>query len=512
MSRVRGALVLFVSLLVSLNVLVGGRAEAAPEGQMTWAVHISLAPTWFDPAETSGIITPFMVLYALHDAVLKPMPGNPMAPSLAEAWSASPDGLSYEFTLRKGVQFHNGDPVTADDVKFSFERYRGTSYKMLRERVSAVEIPEPGRVRFRLKQPWPDFMTFYGTATGAAWIVPKKYVEKVGDEGFKKAPIGAGPYRFVSFTPGVELVLEAFEQYWRKVPNVKRLVLRAIPDEATRLAALKRGEVDIAYAIRGAMAEELQRTPGLTLKPNVGQATQWVYFPEQWDPKSPWHDRRVRLAVNHAIDRPAINRAETLGFSRLTWNIVPPSFEFFWQPPGYPYDPARARQLLAEAGYPKGFDAPEFFCDAASVIAEPIVNYLNAIGIRAKLRPIERAAFFRGYAERKYRGLIQGGSGAFGNAATRIEAFVASGGTYAHGGYPDIDGLFREQAAETDRARREATLQRIQQLIHEKVMFAPMWLLAGLSGRGPRVEESGIGVIPGYAFSAPYEDVKLKAK
>src|SRR5206468_9051320 len=140
MSRVRGALVLFVSLLVSLNVLVGGRAEAAPEGQMTWAVHISLAPTWFDPAETSGIITPFMVLYALHDAVLKPMPGNPMAPSLAEAWSASPDGLSYEFTLRKGVQFHNGDPVTADDVKFSFERYRGTSYKMLRERVDRKSV------------------------------------------------------------------------------------------------------------------------------------------------------------------------------------------------------------------------------------------------------------------------------------------------------------------------------------------------------------------------------------
>jgi peptide/nickel transport system substrate-binding protein len=260
------------------------------------------------------------------------------------------------------------------------------------------------------------------------------------------------------------------------------------------------------------MAEEVQRTPGLTLKPNLGQATQWVYFPEQWDPKSPWYDRRVRLAVNHAIDRPAINRAETLGFSRLIWSIVPPSFEFYWQPPGYSYDPARARQLLAEAGYPGGFDAGELFCDAASVIAEPIINYLNAVGIRAKLRPIERAAFFRGYAEKKYRGLIQGGSGAFGNAATRIEAFVAAGGTYAHGGYPDIDGLFREQAGEMDRARREATLHRIQQLMHEKVMFAPIWLLAGLSGRGPRVEESGIGVIAGYAFSAPYEDVRLKAK
>ena len=512
MSRARGSLGLFVSLLVLFNALCSGRAEAAPEGQMTWAVHISLAPTWFDPAETSGIITPFMVLYALHDAVLKPMPGNPMAPSLAETWTVSSDGLSYEFILRRGAQFHNGDPVTADDVKFSFERYRGAANKMLRERVAAVEIPESGRVRIRLKQPWPDFMTFYGTATGAGWIVPKKYIEKVGDEGFKKAPIGAGPYRFVSFTPGVELVLEAFESYWRKVPNVKRLVLKSIPDEATRLAALKRGEVDIAYALRGPMAEEVQRTPGLTLKPNVGQATQWVYFPEQWDPKTPWYDRRVRLAVNHAIDRPAMNRAETLGFSRLTGSIVPPSFEFYWQPAGYSYDPARARQLLAEAGYPKGFDAGEFFCDAASVIAEPIINYLNAVGIRAKLRPIERAAFFRGYAEKKYRGLIQGGSGAFGNAATRIEAFVASSGTYAHGSYPDIDGLFREQAGETDRARREATLHRIQQLMHDKAMFAPIWLLAGLSGRGPRVEESGIGVIAGYAFSAPYEDVKLKAK
>jgi peptide/nickel transport system substrate-binding protein len=501
------------SFVLLLTVLGASPGAAAPEGQLTWGVHVSLAPTWFDPAETSGIITPFMLLYALHDALVKAMPGNPMAPSLAESWNVSPDGLVYEFVLRKGARFHNGDPVTAEDVKFSFERYRGAAYKSLRESVAAVEIADPGRVRFRLKRPWPDFVTFYLSATGAAWIVPKKYLEKVGDEGFKRAPVGAGPYKFVSFTPGVELVLEAFDQYWRKAPNVKRLVLRAIPDEATRLAALKRGEVDIVFAIRGALAEDLRRTPGLTLKPNVGQATQWVYFPDQWDPKSPWHDRRVRLAVNHAIDRPAINRAETLGHSRIIWSIVPSSFEFYWQPPGYTYDPVKTKQLLAEAGYPNGFDAGDYFCDAAnSVIGEPIVNYLIAAGIRAKLRPIERVAFFRGYAEKKYKGLIQGGSGAFGNAASRIEAFVASGGTYAHGSYADIDGLFREQATELDGKRREATLHRIQQLIHERVIFAPIWLIAGLSGVGPRVEEPGIGLIAGYAFSAPFEDVKLKAR
>ena len=157
--------------------------------------------------------------------------------------------------------------MTAEDVKFSFERYRGAASKTFKERVAAVETPDPTRVRFRLKEPWPDFLTFYSSATGAGWIVPKKYVEKVGDEGFKKLPIGAGPYRFVSFTPGVELVLEAVDQYWRKPPHVKRLVFRTIPDPSTRFAALKRGEIDISYWMTASLGEELRRTPGLTLKP-----------------------------------------------------------------------------------------------------------------------------------------------------------------------------------------------------------------------------------------------------
>src|SRR5436189_4472785 len=187
---------------------------AAPQGQLTWGVHVSLAPTWFDPAETAGIATPFMVLYALHDGMVKPMPGNAAVPSLAESWSASKDGRVYEFVLRQNAKFHNGEPVTADDGKFSFERYRGFATKSMKDRVAAVEIVDAHRVRFRLKEPWPDFMTYYGTlATGAGWIVPRKYLQQVGDDGFKKAPVGAGPYKFVSFTPGVELVLEAHEQY-----------------------------------------------------------------------------------------------------------------------------------------------------------------------------------------------------------------------------------------------------------------------------------------------------------
>src|SRR5215510_1896669 len=161
------------------------RPGEPPSGQLTWGLHFSPTPTLYEPAETPGLITPFMFLYALHDALAKPMPGKSIFPSLAESWTTSADGLVSEFVLRKGV-------------KYSFERYRGISAKVLKDRTAAVEVVDPGRVRFRLKQPWADFLTFYATpATGAAWIVPKKYVEKVGEEGFKKAPIGAGPYRFV---------------------------------------------------------------------------------------------------------------------------------------------------------------------------------------------------------------------------------------------------------------------------------------------------------------------------
>jgi peptide/nickel transport system substrate-binding protein len=488
-------------------------AAAAPDGQLTWAVHTTLVPGWFDPVDMPSVITPFMILYALHDAMVKPMPGKSMTPSLAESWSASADGLVYDFVVRKGVRFHNGDPLTAEDVKFSFERYRGVSAKLLKDKVAAVETPDPGRVRFRLKQPWPDFMTFYSSATGSGWIMPKKYLEKVGDEGFKKAPVGAGPYRFVSSTPGVELVFEAFEQYWRKVPHVKRLVFRVVPDESTRLAALKRGEADIAYAISGELGREVQRTPGLALKPTVIQSTHFVYFADQFDPKSPWHDRRVRLAANLAIDRNAINQAVSLGNSKITNSVIPSTFDFYWQPPAHPYDPARARQLLAEAGYPNGFDGGEYFCDLVTTNSgEPVVNYLKAAGISLKMRPMERAAFFKGFSEKKLKNIVHVFGGIFGNAATRLEAFVVGGGTYVYGAYPDLDGLFRDQAVELDRAKREALLQRMQQIVHERAMFAPIWELAFLNGVGPRVEESGLGTIAGYAYSAPYEDLKIKAK
>jgi peptide/nickel transport system substrate-binding protein len=487
-------------------------AAAAPEGTLTWGLHVTLAPRWLDPSDTEAFINPFMVLYAVHDALVKPMPGGENTPSLAESWTVSKDGLAYEFVLRKGAKFHNGDPVTADDVKFSFERYKGAAAKLLKDRVRDVEIVDPGRVRFHLREPWPDFMTFYGTsATGAAWIVPRKYVEKVGEDGFKKAPIGAGPYKVVSFNPGIDLVMEAFEGYWRKVPSVKRLVFRSMPDETTRAAALKAGDVDIVYLLSGPTAQEVKRTPGLRLAAAMPPGVVFLDLPEQWDPKSPWHDRRVRLAASHALDRNALNQAETLGLSHPTGGLIPRVLDFARAYPPPAYDPARAKKLLAEAGYPNGFDAgdltpfPPFFS-----LAEAIGGYLQAAGIRTRLRTMERAAFLTAWREHKIRGVIMGLGAPAGNAATRIEVYVTKNGIYSSGVVPEIETLFERQARELDRMKREGMLHQIQQIMHDRVMHVPVYELAFLWGIGPRVEEACVDHIKGFSYSAPYEDLRLK--
>jgi peptide/nickel transport system substrate-binding protein len=498
-------------IVLTLLALAAGPAAAAPEGTLTWGLHVTLAAKWLDPADTEAFINPFMVLYAVHDALVKPMPAGDTTPSLAESWTVSKDGLVYEFVLRKGVRFHNGEPVTAEDVKFSFDRYKGAAATLLKTRVREVRIVDPGRVRFVLKEPWPDFMTFYGTsATGAAWIVPKRYVERVGDDGFKKAPVGAGPYRVVSFTPGVDLVMEAFEGYWRKTPSVKRLVFRSMTDETTRAAALKAGDVDIVYLLSGPTAQDIKRTPGLKLVAAKPPGVPYLDLPEQWDPKSPWHDRRVRLAASHALDRNALNEAETLGLSRPTGGLIPRVLEFAkaYEPPAY--DPAQARKLLAEAGYPNGFDAgdltpfPPYFG-----LAEGLTSYLQAIGIRTRVRTMERAAFLSAWREKKLKGVIMGLGAPAGNAATRIEVYVSKNGIYSSGVVPEIEDLFQRQARELDRKKREAMIHQIQQIMYDRVMYVPIYELAFLWGVGPRVEEACVDHIKGFSYAAPYEDLRL---
>src|SRR2546426_5474878 len=356
--RIRSHLAGLLAAVSYILAMVAVSAAQTPTGEAVMAWHVTIAPTWFDPSTAPAQITPFGMLHSLHDALVRPLPGQKMGPSLAESWTESPDGVTYEFKLRRGLKFHNGDPVTAEDVKFSFERYKGAGAKELNARIRLVETVDPLTVRFHLKEPWPDFMTFYGTtATAAGIVVPKRYLAQVGDDAFRKSPIGAGPYKFVSHTPGVEIVLEAYPGYWRHAPYVKRLIMRSVTDGTTRAAMLKTGEADISYALDGPDADTVRRDPRLQIVASRHASINWLEFADQWDPKSPWADRRLRLAVNHAINRKAINDAACLGFCPPAGVIVPRVMGFALQVEPPAYDPAKARQLLAEAGYPNGIDA-----------------------------------------------------------------------------------------------------------------------------------------------------------
>jgi peptide/nickel transport system substrate-binding protein len=512
-ARKPGALIAFALLLaLAQPSFVHTPAGAqTPAGEVTVSFHVTLAPSWFDPSTAPPQITPFGVLYALHDALVRPLPGQKMAASLAESWTESSDGLVYEFKLRRGLKFHNGDPLTTDDVKFSFERYQGAGARELRARVRQVEAVDPLTVRFHLKEPWPDFMTFYGTtATAAGIVVPRKYFEQVGPDGFRQRPIGAGAYRFVSQRPGIEVVLEAFPGHWRHVPYVNRLIMKSVPDGTTRLAMLKKGETDFALFLDGTEAEEVRRDSRLTLVATRHASIFWIEFPDQWDPKSPWRDKRLRLAVNYALDRKGTSEAACLGYCPPAGVIVPRVMDFALQVPPAPYDPQKAKQLLAEAGYPKGFDAGEFVAiPGFPTVGEAALNNLNTVGVRVRMRPMERAAFYAAWQEKKLRPLFLTAVGNSGNAASRVESFMYSKGSYAYGGYPDIDEMFEQQGRERDTAKREAVLHRIQQLTIDRAMFAPIMDLRGLIGVGPRLADHTINSIPMFPFPS-YEDMRLK--
>ena len=327
--------------------------------------------------------------------------------------------------------------------------------------------------------------------------MPKKYVEKVGDDGFKKAPIGAGPYKFVSFTPGVELVLEAFEGYWRKTPSVKRLVFKVDPgrDDAAGRAQARRGRhrlLDPRRAGRGAA-----QYPGAHPEADRRARRSPAVLPRPVGPEIAVA-RPARAAGRQSRDRPQGHQpgADARLLARSPAASIPDNFEFYWQPPVPVTIRPRRSSCWPKPAIPNGFDAGDLLL--RRLLLPTSARRCSTISLDRR-HPHQAAA---ARARRLLQGLRReeasrtssnGASGAFGNAATRLEAFVVKGGAYVYGSYPDIDELFQQQAVELDHKKREAILHKMQQLMHERTIYAPIWQLAFINGVGPRVGESGFG-------------------
>ena len=481
---------------------------AAPQGVLKEAIHWSISGDYLDPA-TSHFISASLPLYLFHDALVKPMPEGLYTPSLAESHTFSPDAKLAEFKLRPGVKFHNGDTVSAEDVVFSFWRYRGAHAKIIQDKTEKVEAVNPALVRFHFKEPFPDFFEYLVPGIASIqWVVPKKYVERVGDAGFKKHPIGCGPYKFVEFVPGVKLVAEAFEQYWRKVPNIKRLEFYNVAEPATRLAMVKRGEVDIATLMQGIFYEDVKKDPALRLVISQSSNTWSIFMTAQWDPKSPWSDIRVRKAASLAIDRKTLADIFMPGCSPIGTMALEGDPNGVPFPPD-PYDPAQAKKLLAEAGFPKGFQGGKFYPYEGGYwpYGEQIATYWKAVGINVETVLLDRPAWLAMRDGGKMKG------GIFNN--TEIHPTIGgrllnTWGRGSYGNYPEIQALWEQYKKEISPKARKELITRIQYLIHEKVMYLPLTPANAPAAFGPRVRGNPFRIQPLLWFTAPLEDIELE--
>ena len=507
-------------LLVTLLVLVLGGSvaapvAAAPEGTMTWAVHITLASRWLDPAETEGIITPFMVLYALHDALVKPMPAGINTPSLAESWTQSKDGLTYEFVLRKGVKFHNGEPVTAADVKFSFERYRGAGAKLLKERVREVQIVGPGPRALRPQGAVAGLHDVLRDLRHRRRLDRAQGLRREGRR--RRLQAGADRRRPLQVR---ELQPRRSSWCWRRS---RATGARSPTSSGWSCAACPTRRRAPPRSRRARWTSPISERPRGRGRPahaglQAGRAQGVAGGPS--GSTCPTSGTRSRPGTTGACGRPratpstgkALNQAETLGFSYPTGSLIPRALEFsrFFEPDRL--RSARAKRLLAEAGYPNGFDAgdlypwPPYFS-----MGEALAGYLQS-GRHPDQDPHHGArghddGVAREEAQERDRGHHRRGRQRRHAARAPTSARTASTPPAC---IPEVEDLFQRQARETDVKKREALSTRSSGILHERVTHIPIYELAFIWGVGPRVEEPGINLIRSFAYSAPLEDLRLK--
>lgn len=323
---------------------------------------------------------------------------NKLVPGLATHWSMSRDGLVYEFKLRPDAKFHTGDPVTAKDVEFSFRRYRDPKIQprqVAMQHLKDIQVVDSHTVKIILSKKDPTFLNFLAYMFTLR-ILSKNYHDKVGDEGFEKAPVGTGPYKFVRRSVKEFWELERFEDYWGTKPAAKRAIFRVIPEAVTLASVLKTGEVDMVCNYPPVFVEELSKTHGYRVVKNKGNNTIDVRINSirKTDPvtgaPNPFLDRRVRLAVNYAIDKDAIITNILKGMGDKVAVLFPEDVGYDPELKPYPYDPKKAKELLAEAGHPNGLDASFYGLigqrmPMSKEVGEVVAQYLTAVGIRTKV-------------------------------------------------------------------------------------------------------------------------------
>jgi peptide/nickel transport system substrate-binding protein len=507
----------FLACWVALSWRIDHLDAAEPRGTLKIGFHVSLSSSWADPSNPSTYSS-HLLLYLFHDALLKPMPDGMYAPCLAESWTISQDYRVYEFKLRPGVKFHNGDELTAQDVVFTFGRYKGVYAKFIRDRLEKVEALNPLTVRITFKNPFPNFLEYLLTGSSTiGWVTPKRYIEKVGEAEYRKHPVGCGPYKFVEFSPDVKIVAEAHKDFWRKMPSIRQVEIYTVPEISTRYAMVSRGELDIATLMQGVFYAKAKKESNLRVITPLA-ATRWIFqMTAQWDPKSPWSDPRVRKAASSAINRRALAdihlpESEPIGSIGLPGDSEAVSY------PADPYDPERAKKLLAEAGYPKGFHGGKHYPQDGGFLpmGEQIANDLKAVGISLDIVILDRLAW-----SAKRRVVVGQTTGMTGGVFDETTFQPTIGGRFeylfgtdfSYGNYPEIETLWEQYKKAIDAKRRKEIAAQIQKIIYDKTMFICLISNTHAMALGPRVKGNPSKIQPPKScpiwWMCPFENIEL---
>ena len=500
-SRLAGAFLAVAALSPAMP------AGATPAGEIVMAGAILRHQ--FDP--TIIVAMPdYSAFDLLYDGLLNLGPKGKY-PALATAWKVSEDGKQIDFELRKGVKFHNGDALTAEDVKFTYDTMlkQGNTHsyrKAFVESIERIEVVDPLKVRFVLKQPWPSF--FSSSRYGIQPIIPKNYYEKLGARGFNEKPVGTGPYRLVATKAGEFSRFEANAEYWGQVSRVKTVTQRMVKEPFTLYAMLEKGEADIVYGLTGALMERVRANPKVRVFQSRYSGTSGMYFSKAKFPES--SDRRVRLAVAHAINREEIAKRMLGGVCEPGTSIfTPATFGFLPGLKPIPYDPAKAKALLAEAGVKPGREVTytlhtESFGSLPSgpQVLEAIAGNLEAVGFKIQREPVDTSSWLAMMRGKRQPAVFYGPSSMPDDGGETIEGWYSSTAVWSSGNIsvPEYDKVFKAQLQTTDTKKREAMLQEFARLEDERREAVPLFWCHSEFAAGSRIKQWTPGVGSAYHY------------
>jgi peptide/nickel transport system substrate-binding protein len=396
-----------------------------------------------------------------------------MQPWVATGVDISDDGLSYTFSLRNDVRFHNGALLTSVDVKYSMERIldpvtKSTRRPYFANLVNRVDTDGDSKVTFHLKNADGAFLN---KIAGFLLLVPKDYTESLkSPEDFARAPVGSGPYRFVKQDIGRSVELARFDQYWGAKPGIKHLIFKLIPEPSSRINAIVRGEADIVDYVPGADVKRLKERKGLSVvSAPVGSPLAVRLYSKVAD--SPLARRDVRLALNYGLDTKALIDSVLHGIGKPLSSYISSVYPYGVDPElkPYEYDPAKARKLLASGGYPNGFKT-ELLCptDQPKELCEAISAYWSQIGVQATVKVIDYAAWGRLNNTHKSGPMtIMQMSNAIYDPIHPISGAATEAGSWSDYSNPEVEKLVKQYGAETDQGKRDEAFRKIGKLLKE---------------------------------------------